>query len=522
MSAGRHEDAQAVADAVRAFALGGAAGPGPLDAAARAVDVARRQQSDAIVLHTVELPDPPDLLNVFEHAEAQRARRFYASVAERGLELVGIGCVREVRADTPREVASLRDRCAAVLARVALVGDTPAAGEDGAPVAPILVGGMAFEPRERAARAAHWSPFGSASFALPELLIVRRAGRAWLTQAVDLTPPGTAPPRADAMGDALAEWEADVAAEAEVEDDAAHVAEVAARLGAARRWLAKPPGVPAVACAPALRADARVIARYRNDVARVVAAIRRGDAYKVVLAAEEMHAPLPSLRTADILRGLAREQPQSLVYAQGMEDRTFLGASFERLVTLRGAELRTAAIAGTMAKDDAPVDGSRHPLAHSSKALGEQAIVVEQIRRALAEVADELTMDGRPAILAAGAFHHLHTSIHARLARPAHVLDVAQRLHPTPALGGHPNGAALALIRRHERFDRGWYGGPLGWVDTRGDGELYVALRCALAEPKALRIFAGSGLMADSDPEREARETSQKLAATRRALEPRA
>ena len=113
---------------------------------------------------------------------------------------------------------------------------------------------------------------------------------------------------------------------------------------------------------------------------------------------------------------------------------------------------------------------------------------------------------------------HLRTRVRGTLRDATHVLELVARLHPTPALGGSPREAALELIQRHEPFDRGWYGGPIGWCEPSGDGDFFVALRCGLAAAGGLRLFAGSGLVAGSHAESEVRETALKLASFQQAL----
>jgi salicylate biosynthesis isochorismate synthase/menaquinone-specific isochorismate synthase len=108
---------------------------------------------------------------------------------------------------------------------------------------------------------------------------------------------------------------------------------------------------------------------------------------------------------------------------------------------------------------------------------------------------------------------HLARPIRAQLAEPISALGLAGLLHPTPAVGGEPRGAALQLIPALEGMDRGWYAGPVGWTDATGDGEFCVALRCALVRGRVARCYAGSGIVAESDPAAELAETEVKLEA---------
>src|SRR5690606_16364033 len=123
------------------------------------------------------------------------------------------------------------------------------------------------------------------------------------------------------------------------------------------------------------------------------------------------------------------------------------------------------------------------------------------------------TVDAAPAptLLKFANVQHLYTPVRARLRNGATVLELAASLHPTPAIGGHPTERALAFISRLEAAGRGWYAGPVGWVDGRGQGEFAVALRSALVSGEDAWLYAGCGIMADSDPESEFDESCLKL-----------
>jgi salicylate biosynthesis isochorismate synthase/menaquinone-specific isochorismate synthase len=124
-----------------------------------------------------------------------------------------------------------------------------------------------------------------------------------------------------------------------------------------------------------------------------------------------------------------------------------------------------------------------------------------------------VTAPGEPELVRIANIQHLATPIRAQLAAPMETLELAALMHPTPAVGGEPLARALALIPALEGLDRGWYSGPVGWTDAAGDGELCVALRCALLDGSVARCFAGNGIVRDSDPARELAETEIKLQA---------
>ena len=120
-------------------------------------------------------------------------------------------------------------------------------------------------------------------------------------------------------------------------------------------------------------------------------------------------------------------------------------------------------------------------------------------------------MDETPRVLRLANLHHLRSAVRGRLADRVHVLDLVARLHPTPAVAGHPRAAALAALPAREGLERGWYAGPIGWFDAAGDGAFDVALRCALVRERRAVLYAGAGIVAGSDPDAELAETRLKL-----------
>jgi isochorismate synthase len=177
-------------------------------------------------------------------------------------------------------------------------------------------------------------------------------------------------------------------------------------------------------------------------------------------------------------------------------------------------------VAGTIGRGrDADEDARlAATLLGTEKELEEHAVVVDAIRAALRPLTERLDVAPAPTVLPLRHVQHLVTPIEGTLHERAGLLALAGRLHPTPAVGGEPRDLALALIDEHEGFDRGWYAGPVGWLGADGDGELWVALRCGIVEGARATLFAGCGIVADSDPQREWQESRIKLRAVAGAL----
>jgi isochorismate synthase len=253
-------------------------------------------------------------------------------------------------------------------------------------------------------------------------------------------------------------------------------------------------------------------AHFEEAVARVVQRIRAGELEKVVLAREvDVHAPRPHDPTA--VFGLLRQAfDTSFVYAVGRGEATFIGATPELLIRRQGQRATTVALAGSTRRsaDPAVDDHLGEQLLRSDKDRAENAIVARRIARALRPHAVWVTSAPEPALVTVANIQHLATPIRAQLAAPMDAVQLAGRLHPTPAVGAEPADAVRA-IPALEGFDRGWYAGTVGWTDANGDGEFCVALRCALLRDRLARCYAGCGIVRDSDPAAELAESEIKL-----------
>ena len=247
-------------------------------------------------------------------------------------------------------------------------------------------------------------------------------------------------------------------------------------------------------------------------------AIRAGEVEKIVAARRFRITVDVDLAMSQVLRRLGRGLRSSTRFAfrrrTAIGDVTFLGATPERLVSKRADALETEALAGTMEA------GAEHAaeLLESGKNRHEQQLVTDSIVRRLRPLCTHLEVADRPTVRELRDMLHLHTPIRGTLASSQHVLDLVKALHPTPAVGGVPTPEAMAWIAHHETHPRGWYAAPIGWLDARGDGEFYVALRSCLVAGGEAFLYAGAGIVGDSDPLAELRETELKTHALRKAL----
>lgn len=249
---------------------------------------------------------------------------------------------------------------------------------------------------------------------------------------------------------------------------------------------------------------------FPGRVREALAAIAEGAVRKVVLS---RRLELTREQLFSAREFLARaEEPDSARFVFERGEYAFVGQTPERLVRLHKGYATSDALAGT-----APASADPATLLTSDKDLREHALVVDRLRATLANYGETFAAS-RPRIRAFRTVQHLATSVMCRLARPVHVLELASVLHPTPALGGEPREEALALLRRLEGNARGWYGGLVGWFDSEGQGELWVAIRSALLREQRAWVFAGAGIVEGSSPADELSETANKAASILHAL----
>jgi menaquinone-specific isochorismate synthase len=261
--------------------------------------------------------------------------------------------------------------------------------------------------------------------------------------------------------------------------------------------------------------------RYREAVAEAVRRMRSGALDKAALAHDLLAISGAPLDARFLLRGLIRRYPTCWSYAvDGL-----VGATPELLVRRTGTRVQSRVLAGTSWPDPSELACGEDDLAtrllESVKDRHEHALAVESMAAALRPLCTEMRVPRDPSVIALRNVSHLCTDIDGTLERrdPATLLQLAAAVHPTAAVGGTPRDAAVSLIAELEGMDRGRYAGPVGWVDGNGDGELGIALRCAQLDGPVARLFAGCGVVADSDPDTEVREAAAKMLAVRHALE---
>jgi menaquinone-specific isochorismate synthase len=409
-----------------------------------------------LVARTVRLADPGPLLQLLP------ARAALAWV-RRGEGLVGWGEAMRVSSSGPDRFASAQNAWSRVMAHSVIRDEVHLPG-----TGPVAFGSFAFSSG---------SPAGGV-LVVPEVLVGHRGDEWWLTT---IGVGGVLPP---------------------VRRISAADAPAAAGLGA-------------VTFSDGVRSPAE----WKDAVAEAIARIAAGHLEKVVLARDLRARADEPIDPRLLLTRLAERYPGCWTFSvDGL-----LGATPEMLVRLERGLVTSRVLAGTIrrSQDDARDLALAASLARSSKDLEEHEYAVRSVADALAPHCTTTNVPESPFVLHLANVMHLATDVTGVLADAATSLQLAAALHPSAAVCGTPTEAAAALIGEVEGMDRGRYAGPVGWLDAQGDGEWGIALRCARLDeddPHSLRLFAGCGIVAGSDPQAELAESNAKLLPIREAL----
>lgn len=395
-------------------------------------------------------------------AAAQSPRTLWAAPGE--ATVVGSGTARTITADGSDRFSLVRSAAEELFS----AGDVHAGALE---ARPRLFGGFSFH-NEHASKGV-WAGYPGAKFVLPETQLTFTDGGTWLTvNAVD-TDVSAVERRLERARDRFSGLSASGTPEA-------------------------PPGVVSWN-------RTATKAEWRRGVTAATDRIAAGELDKVVLAQALRAALRGPVSVPDLLARLGRTYPDCYRFLFEPEDGSagFFGATPERLVDLRGRTVETGALAGTTGRGETPEEDEwlATELLADEKNSHEHELVVGAVREQLEPHAASIRTGDR-GIRRLATVQHIETPITA-VATDEHVLTLVEALHPTPAVGGLPPDKALATIRDTEPFDRGWYAAPVGWFDAAGYGSFAVALRSAVARDDVATLFAGVGIVGDSDPDRE-------------------
>lgn len=341
---------------------------------------------------------------------------------------------------------------------------------------PILFGGFSFDPYKP--RTEKWRAFPHAKMVVPAVLLTSKGGKATLTVTVRSGQSAETMEKIEMLFHLLHEERA-----------------------------------PLHSLPSLMKYEEIQTEQWLNAVKQTIAKIRVGKFDKVVLAREARLSFADRVEASAVLGQLREQQPFSYLFAFEQEGQCFIGASPEQLVKKEGDACYSTCLAGSIRRGKTVQEDEQFGewLLRDEKNLHEHRFVVQMIKEAMEAVCERVDMPTSPELLKLPNIQHLYTPVVGEHCRVSSILSLVEKMHPTPALGGTPREAAVKEIREVEPLDRGWYAGPIGWMDTKGNGEFAVAIRSGLLQGQDVSIFAGCGIVGDSDPISEYEETKVKF-----------
>ncbi|ELK45962.1 isochorismate synthase [Halobacillus sp. BAB-2008] len=429
---------------------------------------------EPIFISFVEHIDDQEPYRFFEAGLTVDSHRSFWQSAEGDFTMVGIGKASQLFAegnDRFKEVQSLWND----LKENAVVHDS--FGEKGTGM--VALGGFRFDPEEPEGKP--WDNFKDSQLSIPSFLLTNVGGKSYLTSNALLFP----------------------------ED---HAQQIAAQIADQKDQLLN--GLPGTYKVPEIETAVEVAPHeWKETIRRATEDIKAGLLEKIVLARELRLSFKEDVSVSSVLRALAESQPNSYIFAFESEGDYFVGATPERLVKVDERRLVSTCLAGTIPRGATPEADLAlgEELLNDPKNRQEHQFVVEMIRQAVEACSSDVQIPEAPVLYPLRNLQHLYTPVNAILDEGYTLLNVVEKLHPTPALGGMPQKESVAYIREKETLNRGWYAGPVGWFDAMDNGEFAVAIRSALIQKRMASLFAGCGVVADSDPQAEYEETAVKL-----------
>lgn len=446
-------------------------------------EIGNKAHSADLVVFSFPIPsiDPLACLEILSDGESSQ---FYWEKAQDEHALAGGGAAATLTAAGPRrfrEINKKMEELKAATKEFHAVSHSRAGLH--------FLGGFSFFDRMQNGK---WKSFAPASFTVPEWLVVKDGKLTLLTLAISLQKGETAENLDRKFKARLKRMEQIFTLDSEYDFQ---------------------PGQTPGPGLPAMPADSDH-KEWIDSVHTARELIRNGEFNKIVLARElkvEMEQSVPPTHMANTLR---QQYPACYTFLIRPENSaTFVGSSPERLVSFHNNYLLTDALAGSMRRGSSATEDAvmEKKLLSSSKNAGEHHYVVEAIQERLRPWARKIEKADKPTVKKLTNVLHLFTPLVAWPKDGMDRISILEQLHPTPAVGGYPWDKAEPYITKLEHFERGWYAGPVGWLNNNGGGEFAVAIRSALIGEKSASFFAGCGIVSGSDPETEWEETNLKL-----------
>lgn len=430
-----------------------------------------------ILISEVHKIKPIDPLLFFHIGRKQYVgERFFWKDPSDEMVLVGIGIAKQLQSDQAADRFFLVEKeWQEFLKDSIIVNDYTENG-----IGPLLFGGFSYDPYKK--KTDLWSKFSDSQFYIPKYMLSIIKGQAFLTTNMVCTK----------------------------HDDPSLLLRVLEERRQIMNSLAD--GFKSKT-ANLIETNVQFPQQWKETVDKVVNDLKKGPLKKVVLAREWRLSFDDDIEIENVLNHLFNEQHESFIFAFESNGDCFIGASPERLVKKHGRDVFSTCLAGSIPRgktiEEDQILGQQ--LLNDPKNLREHQFVVEMIKEALEESCENVILPDKPQLLKTRDIQHLYTPVLGKCKKDASLLLLLDRLHPTPALGGVPKKEAIEKIRQVEVLDRGFYASPIGWMDYQGNGEFAVSIRSGLIQGKEASLFAGCGIIADSNSESEFLETSLKF-----------
>lgn len=438
----------------------------------QAIKQANIRQTNQLVSMTEKIDDIDPII-YFEAAKVlDKDRVFWSSTAD-DFYIVGVGSALEMSAEYSR-FESIEKQWNARLKEAIIHNPDHVAG-----TGILALGGMTFDPSRE--KSTLWEKYPSSQFIVPEYMLTINNGQYYFTVTYQVTK----------------------------NDD---VATITTEINRQKRLLLES-DISLPNGAQVIKKEEVKVEEWMKVVDQAIEAIHHEHMKKIVLAREMRLKLNKTVEIGVMLEKLLHMQTNSYIFAVERGDNCFIGATPERLVKLSGRELLSACVAGTAPRGKTTIEDHEisYSLFNDGKNREEHGYVVEMIRQAMENHCTDIVIPHEPVIYPLKNLQHLYTPVTATLKDDYSIFDVIEQLHPTPALGGVPREKSLTFIREHELVDRGWYGAPIGWLDSNRHAEFAVAIRSGLIQGDEASLFAGCGIMKDSDPILEYEETNIKF-----------
>lgn len=433
-----------------------------------------REHRQRILVSMAQQVDRHDPITFFSSGKAYSGERTFWSDPTKELTLVGIGSALTFETEEAEDRFQYIEREWEQLLKNSIIKcaeNVPASG-------PALIGGFSFDPYKR--KTALWESYPAAKMTLPKYLLTIYRGKTYLT-----------------VNRVVAD-----------SDDAISLAH---RLIEEQTKLCQSTSLPELTTATFQKEEINPQA-WLKSVEKATADIQNNELEKIVLARELRIFSNETFSPETILLRLQKEQPFSYLFAFESGNDCFIGASPERLIKQIGEKLYFTCLAGSIKRGENEQTDEQlgSMLLNDRKNLHEHKLVVDMITDIVSTMSKEIDIPPAPTLYKMRDIQHLYTPIKAKSAEES-MLSILKALHPTPALGGSPQKLALERIRETEELDRGWYAAPIGWLDHQQNGEFAAAIRSALLSGKQASLFAGCGIVRDSELASEYDETNIKF-----------